>query len=368
MKKINILKYVIFCLIGLSLFGEPVKAGIRGDVITTLKQHSEVLDFKRPIKRISITNTEVADATVTSPTQVLISGKEYGTTTLVIWDDHDRYKSYKIQVNQERAEQQISLRIRFAEVNKTALKELGFDFLLRNKEINSQSVTAGTYPGKVATPNDPLNIGDNLEILLSVPTQNISTIINALHENKLLKVLAKPNLTAINGQEAKFLAGGEFPIPIVQGGMGLQSVTIQFKEYGIRLAFTPTILDSEYVRLKVETEVSSLDFENGITMSGFRIPSLITRRTNSTIELQNERYLVMSGLISDEIVKSEAKIPVLGHIPLFGKLFSSTKFQNKETELLVLVSPQIIKPMDKHELSEIDRQYFEGPFDEKVLR
>jgi pilus assembly protein CpaC len=357
---------ILFVIFAFLLFiPQTSLPGIKGNVITTLKQHAEVLDFGRPIKRISITNPEIADATVTTISQVLINGKEYGTTNLIIWDDADIYKSYKIVVKGERAEQQISLRIRFAEVNKSALKELGFDFLFKDKKIGNEIVTLGTFPGKVSTPNNPLNIGDNLELLLSSPSQNISTIINALQENKMLKVLAKPNLTAINGEEAKFLAGGEFPIPIVQGGMGVQSVSIQFKEYGIKLSFTPTILDSDYVRLKMETELSSLDFENGITLSGFRVPSLITRRASSTLELQNGRYLVMSGLLSDEIIKSEAKIPLLGHIPLFGKLFSSTKFQHKETELLVLVSPQIIHPMKKSELSKIDKQYFKGPFDEK---
>ena len=363
--KINIL-IILFVLTGILLFSPQIApAGINGDVITTLKQHAEVLNFGRPIKRISITNPEVADATVMTLSQVLINGKEYGSTNLIIWDDSDVYKSYKIHVKGERAEQQISLRIRFAEVNKTALKELGLDFLFKDKKIGSETGSLGSYAGKVSSPSNPLGIGDNLELLFSLPTQNISTIINALHENKLIKTLAKPNLTAINGQEAKFLSGGEFPIPIVQGGAGVQSVTLEFKEYGIRLSFTPTILDSDFVRLKMETEVSSLDFENGITLSGFRVPSLITRRASSTLELQNEHYVVMSGLLSEEIIKNEAKIPLLGHIPLFGKLFSSTKFQNKETELLILVSPQIIKPMKKEDLSKIDKQYFKSPFDEK---
>lgn len=355
--------FILTLLTGLS----TANAEIKGTLITTIKQHAEILEFGKPIKRVSITNPEVADATVTTPSQVLINGKEYGSTNLVVWDDNDNYTNYKVVVKGERAEQQISLRIRFAEINKTAMKQLGFDFLVKNQTVKGNILNVGTYPSKVSAPSDPLTIGDNLDMLFSIPTKDISSIIKALHENHMLKVLAKPNLTAINGQEAKFLAGGEFPIPIVQGGVGMQSVTIQFKEYGIRLSFTPTVLDSDYVRLKIETEVSSLDFENGIVLSGFNIPSLITRRASTTLELQNERYLVMSGLISDEVVKSEAKIPVLGHIPLFGKLFSSTHFQNKETELLVLVSPQIIQPMQKHDLPDIDQEYFKSTFNESKL-
>jgi pilus assembly protein CpaC len=161
----------------------------------------------------------------------------------------------------------------------------------------------------------------------------------------LLTVLAKPNLCVMDGSEASFLAGGKFPVPIVSGSSGMQTVTIHFEEYGIKLKFTPTVLDSEVVNIKVAAEVSSLDFDNGIILSGFRIPAINTRRTESMVELKEGQYLIIGGLLSNETAKTISKIPLLGSIPILGKLFSSSRFLNKESELLIMVAPQIVQAM-----------------------
>ena len=178
-------------------------------------------------------------------------------------------------------------------------------------------------------------------------------MLKALEDNNFISILATPNLSAISGSEASFLAGGEFPIPIVSGSMGMQTVTIQFKEYGVRLKFLPTVLDSNVVNIKVTAEVSSLDFENGVTLSGFQIPSLVTRKAETTVELDEGQYLVMGGLLSNDLSETLSRIPVLGHIPILGKLFSSKRYMNRESELLITLSPRIISPLSKEEIPEL---------------
>lgn len=308
--------------------------------------HSQVLQYTNPVGRVSIADPKIADATVTTPNQILVNGKEAGSTSLVVWDEQERFTSYNVIVRGAASTEQVMLRVRFAEVKRTAIRELGTDFLLRNRGVGDDLLTLGGFAGKVSVPNDPLLLSDNVDLLLSVPTQNFSAVIRALEENRLLTTIAKPNLSAINGTEASFLAGGEFPVPIVQGAAGLQMVTIVFKEFGIRLKFTPTIMDSNLVNVKVSTEVSSLDFENGIELSGFRIPALMTRRAETSVELQTGQYLIIGGLVSRETVKNLGRVPLLGQVPILSYLLRSERFKDEETELVVMITPQIVGAMD----------------------
>jgi pilus assembly protein CpaC len=190
-------------------------------------------------------------------------------------------------------------------------------------------------------------LNDNIDFFLSIPTRNIAAVVKALEEKNLLTTLAKPNLSAISGAEASFLAGGEIPIPILSGATG--QVTILFKEFGIRLKFVPTVLDSNLVNIKVATEVSSLDFDNGIILSGFRIPALISRKAETTVELRDGEHFIVGGLISNDIAKTSSKIPGLGHLPILGSLFSSSRFLNNESELIIMISPHIIQTMQEPE-------------------
>jgi pilus assembly protein CpaC len=312
-----------------------------------------VLDYANPIKRISITTPEVADASVTSSRQILINGKTAGKTSLVIWDENEHFTIYPIIVRREPAPYQIQLNVKFAEVEKNILKELGSDWLIKNQKIGSEKATFGSFAGKVSQPNDPLQLGETVDLFLSIPSRDISAIFKALEEKNLLTVLARPNLTTLDGVEASFLAGGEFPIPIVSGAAGLQTVTIQFKEFGIRLKFTPTMLDSGIINLQVATEVSSLDFENGIILSGFRIPALKTRKTDTMIEMKENEFLVIGGLLASDMAKTLSKIPVIGSIPILGKFFSSTRYLKDDTELIVVVSPKIAHTITESEVPKL---------------
>lgn len=329
---------------------------------------SELLEVSATVKRISIANPEVADASVTSPKQILINGKALGTTSMIVWDETEQYRIFKLIVHTEVSNHQVSLRVRFAEANRTALKEMGMNFLVK-QGIGKDRLSAGSFGGKAGTPADPFLLpfdnvpeqsrgdlresvlNDNIDFFLSIPTRNIAAVVKALEERNLLTTLAKPNLSAISGSEASFLAGGEIPVPIVSGATG--QVTILFKEFGIRLKFVPTVLDSNLVNIKVATEVSSLDFDNGIILSGFRIPALISRKAETTVELKDGEHFIVGGLIANDVAKTSSKVPGLGHLPILGNLFSSSRFLNNETELIIMISPHIIQTMQDDAVPEL---------------
>lgn len=311
--------------------------------ITIEPGHSQVLRYSQAISKVSIADPDVADASVISVSQLVLIGKSEGSTTLIVWDEQGNYRQQRVLVRRSVALHQVMLQVRFVEINRIAIRELGLDFLVKDRKIGSERVDVGGFAGNVVSPNDPLGLSEIVDFFIAVPTQNLTAMIKALEEKNLLTTLAKPNLSAREGSEASFLAGGEFPIPIVSGAAGMQTVTIQFKEFGIKLKFTPMVLDSNMVSLKVATEVSSLDFENGITLSGFRIPALSTRKTDTHVDLQEDHYLILGGLYSQEQVRAVSRIPLLGSLPVLGRLFSSTSFSNKESELMIMISPQIIK-------------------------
>ncbi|HSE25586.1 MAG TPA: hypothetical protein VLB68_28235, partial [Pyrinomonadaceae bacterium] len=181
---------------------------------------------------------------------------------------------------------------------------------------------------------------------------NTLATIRAMQTAGALRALAEPNLIAMDGQVASFLAGGEFPIPVVQGGGagGGTSVTIQFKEYGVRLNFKPTIIDEDHIRLELEPEVSTIDFANGVRFEGFVIPALRTRRARTGVELRDGQSFALAGLLDNSENRSLSKIPVLGDIPLLGNLFKSTQYQKQETELVFIVTADLVKPVNRDDL------------------
>ena len=164
---------------------------------------------------------------------------------------------------------------------------------------------------------------------------------------QIFRSLTEPNLLAVHGEEASFLAGGEFPYPVVQGGAAVGAVTIQWREYGIRLNFTPTIQSSGNIRLHVAPEVSTLDFANGLTLQGFNIPSILARRAETEIELADGQTFAIAGLIDNSILEDIDKIPVLGDIPILGSLFRSKELRQNKSELLVLVTPRLVQPVEQ---------------------
>jgi pilus assembly protein CpaC len=329
---------------------------------------STLLTLDSPLDRVSIPQPEIADVIVISPLQILINGKTLGETSLILWGKDRSVSILDLKVHSSREYKQVMLEVRFAEVDRSALKELGFDLVVFGNDVylgslgpkvstfnfNSSGNTGGIQSGGLQ-----MNLSDNADLFVSNPTNNIAAVIKALEQKGLIRVLAEPNLVTLSGKDATFLSGGEFPIPVVQGGGvgGFATVTIEWKEFGIKLDFLPTVLDTNIINLEISPEISSLDFTTGVTFSGFTIPALRTRRAHVTVELGNRETIAIGGLISKELVEAIARTPLLGQMPILGALFRSTKYQQDETEMLMLISPHIIQAYASGEAPELPDVY-----------
>jgi pilus assembly protein CpaC len=246
-------------------------------------------------------------------------------------------------------EAQILLGVRFANVDRSASLDLGVNLFSTGATNTIGQVGTGQFPsGQVSAQNGTakLSLSDALNVLLIRPDLNLVATIKALRARNLLEILAEPNVLAINGKPASFVAGGEFPFPTLQGGgAGLGAVTIQFREFGIRLQFLPTVTPRGTIRLQVMPEVSSLDFAHGLTFQGFNIPALSTRRIQTEIELESGQSFAIAGLLDNRLTETLDKVPGLANLPLLGKLFTTRSWQKQNTELLVLVTPEIVRPV-----------------------
>jgi len=250
---------------------------------------------------------------------------------------------------------QVQLQVRVAEVSRTKLKELGSSYA----SVNSTTVFAqGGGPATLGG-NNQQSLGTNVlsefagsavNLFLFNTGLNTAAFIRALKTNGALRALAEPNLIAMNGQTASFLAGGEFPIPVVQSGSSNGAVSVQFKEYGVRLNFKPTIIDEDHIRLELEPEVSTIDIANGVRFNGFVIPALRTRRAHTGVELRDGQSFALAGLLDNNETRSFSKIPLLGDVPVLGNLFKSESFQKQETELMFIITADIVKPINSDEV------------------
>ncbi len=252
---------------------------------------------------------------------------------------------------------QVQLQVRVAEVSRNKMREFGTSFATFNG-TNATYSNSGTGPSSLGGFNTPQNLIESvvspaLNLLLLNNSAGVAGMLRALRSQGAVRSLAEPNLIAMDGQQASFLAGGEFPVPIVQSGSNGTNVSIVFKEYGIRLSFKPTIIDEDHIRLEIEPEVSSIDYSNGVKFDGFVIPALKTRRAKTGIELRDGQSFALAGLLDNTEIQSFSKIPVIGDIPLLGNLFRSKSFQKQETELMFIITAQLVKPMNRDELPQM---------------
>jgi pilus assembly protein CpaC len=391
---------------------------------------STILDIGASIARVSLTVPDVADAMVTAPTQLLIHGKQPGTISMFVWDRMGAITTYEVVVRRDLtalaeqvkqlfageaitvtgsgtdvvlsgtvsskyvidkaadvaagyvekkenvvnllkqqegvASNQVMLRVRFAEVSRQAVQELGaswftgpggfHDYVAR---VSTQQFAAPALEGTrdslqgidkwgggrdtVTATGGKATFSDFLNIFLFNNKYNLGTVIRAMQDKGLFQSLAEPNLIATNGKEASFLAGGEFPIPVVQSGQSGNAISIIFKEFGVRLSFTPTVLGGDLINLKVKPEVSALDFANAIVLDGFRIPALTTRKTETEVELRDGQTFAIAGLLNNTVTDTMRKIPGIGDIPILGWLFKSKAMSKAQTELVVMITPSIIR-------------------------
>lgn len=259
---------------------------------------------------------------------------------------------------------QILLEVRFAEVDHGAMTNLGFNFIstpgstTRTLAVTGtqqygpiqlqQSSGTSTGGGSSAGLNQSnLSLSDLMNIFIYRPDINLGAVIKALQQKSVLQILAEPNLLTESGKEADFLAGGEFPFPVIQGGAAgtAPTVTIQFKQFGVSLKFTPDLNDDGTIHLKVRPEVSALDYTNAVTISGFFIPAISTRRVDAQVQLRDGQSFAIAGLVDNRVTDIYDKVPYLSSIPLLGEIFKSQSKNHTKTELLVLVTPHIVAPI-----------------------
>ena len=375
-------------------------------VVTAGRSTVVATDFA--VTRIAITNPEIADAVVVEPREILVDGKKAGTVSLIAWGSDTRRQydivvepsittleqqlqalfpgeAITVSVSDEaivlsgqvsstavmlRAgeiatlssakskvvnmlqgpggseSQQVMLQVRFAEVNRRALTELGLSLFANRANFAARSTTQ-QFAAPDFDAEKGLVFSDFLNLFYFNAKEGIGGVMRALQQRGGFQSLAEPNLIAYNGQEASFLAGGEFPVPVVQGATG--TVTVLFKEFGIRLNFKPTIA-GDVIRLKVRPEVSALDFANGVTLEGFRIPALTTRRAETDVELRDGQSFAIAGLLDNIRQDDTAAIPILSKLPIIGNLFKSKAERSEETELMVLITPRLVRPLNPDEV------------------
>ena len=398
---------------------------------------SVLINLETRVRRVLVSNPAVIDATATSPTQLVVTAKTPGTSSLILWDQagqskmldvlvdvdistlrdavQQAYPGEPVQVQAEegrvlisgtvsdprvsedlvkmagvfskdvinstipappRHEKQILLEVKFAEVDRSKLEQFGFNlfstgalntpFTTTTQQFspptNQASQLAGTFGQKVGTGSTTsstssstlsttaatsvaFTINDLLNVFLFRPDLNLGATLRDLQTKNILEILAEPNLMAISGKPARFLAGGEFPFPVVQGGTNVSAVTIQFRPFGVRLEFTGYITENNVVRLQVIPEVSTLDFTNSLTISGFTVPAISTRRAETEIELKDGQGFGIAGLLDHRTTVQLNKIPGISDIPILGQLFRSRNINRSNQELMVLVTPRIVDPV-----------------------
>ncbi|MGH9673855.1 MAG: type II and III secretion system protein family protein, partial [Bryobacteraceae bacterium] len=255
-------------------------------------------------------------------------------------------------------DKQILLRVKFAELNRTRSQAIGVNLLstgalntpgrITTGQFAAPSPTnlTGTIPGQIQGTSSNFTIADALNVFAFRPDLNLAAFVRALQSEGALQILAEPNLVTTNGKEASFLVGGEFPVPVLQGGANAGAVTIQFREFGIRLSFNPALTTNKTIKMFVRPEVSTIDLANAVSFSGFTIPALATRRMETNIELGEGQSFVIAGLIDDRVSETMAKVPGLASIPILGVLFKSREERKSKSELVVMVTPEIVNPLN----------------------
>jgi len=375
--------------------------------LTLVSGKSIVLRSTAPVSRVSIAAPEVADFLILSANEIYITGKAAGSTNLTLWQNNKLVAIYDLEVSydlshlkqqmheilpQEESLQvigtrdsitlsgkissavnlsqavalaksyapegkvnnfvevggvhQVMLEVRIAEMSKSLTRRLGINFAAQDGDQFAVSLLGGLtqLPGGLIAA-EPLFASEAVNALFRFDTGDITWtgIIDALKEDGLVKILAEPTLTTLSGQSANFLAGGEFPVPVPQG---LGTVAIEYKPFGVGLIFEPTVLSKDKISIQVTPEVSELDFSTAAVIEGFVTPGISTRRASTTVELGDGQSFAIAGLLRETVLTDVSKFPLLGEIPILGSLFQSKSFQKRNTELVIIVTPHLVKPLN----------------------
>ncbi|HVI52747.1 MAG TPA: type II and III secretion system protein family protein [Candidatus Sulfotelmatobacter sp.] len=391
---------------------QPKSEQPKGEQLLLAVGEGEFLTLPRPSLSVFIANPDVADVQVPSSTGIFVLGKKTGTTTLFAVDGdnrvvlrrsvvvrhnlveirdllHQRFPSYNFNLSSApgsvmiggvvnnpdevnavvntvtpllskdeklinslsvQRPTQVQLRVRIVEMSRNITQQFGFNW---QALMTPGNVVAGVLNGRdwYNDTTKTYNIATSAWSVLggySNGKYNVQTMLDALDAEGLISVMAEPNLTAVSGQTASFLAGGEFPIPVAQSGSSSSSsnaISIEFKPFGVALDFTPTVLSNDRISVMVRPEVSELSSDNGITMNGITIPGLTVRRVETTVELASGQSFAVGGLLQDNMHDSVSRLPGLGNLPVLGKLFSSQDYQNNKSELVVIVTAYLVRPV-----------------------
>jgi pilus assembly protein CpaC len=409
--------FLSLAVLGTGRAAPPQNLGTTQQLLHVFVGKSVVINVQERLKRVLSSNPAAVETLVTSPTQIVVEGKAAGNSTLTLWDEVGNsqmldvtveldisglraaigraYPGQPIDVQTDGGrlilsgnvsaahvsdevaklageygqvvnsltvpdshDRQILLEVKFAEVDRTKLEQLGFNIFSTGAantpgtistqqfgapSLNNQLQNAIGAPLKGFTTN--LNITNLLNIFLFRPDLNLGATIQDLEQKSVLEILSEPNLLALNGQKASFLSGGEFPYPVLQSAQNVGAVTIQFRPFGVRLDFTANVGQDNVIRLHVAPEVSSLDFTNAVTISGFTVPALSTRRAETEIELKDGQSFGIAGLLDHRAQVEMSKIRGLADIPILGQLFRSKMLNRSNSELVVIVTPHLVDPI-----------------------
>ena len=379
--------------------------GTLGKLVVTVGK-SLIIDSPLDIRRLSVADGNLAEAVAVNPREVLLNGKAPGDTSLIVWQQDGARLVYDLTVRMSTArldavrqqiardfpnddisvtfendtafvrgtvkdvtaaeriiamastlgktvnllrvqipqvEPQIVLKVRFADVDRSVSTDLGVNFA--SGAFNQQSAIGTGTPLTLAD-GALSGFGSAVNILLFRRDINLAAAIQALESKRLLEMLAEPNLLAISGQQASFLAGGEFPFPVVQPSSGgASAITLMWREYGVRLSFLPTVTARGTIRLKVAPEVSSLDYTNSVSVQGLTVPGLSSRRVQTEVELESGQSFVIAGLLDNQVTDNFSKIPGISNIPVLGKLFQTKSVSRSNSELMVIITPELVRPI-----------------------
>jgi pilus assembly protein CpaC len=381
--------------------------------INVLVGQSRVINFDKPIGRFSVSNPDIAEAVLVAPDQVLVNGKAFGQVNFIAWEQKGSrflvfdvfvrtnlslidaqiralfpkddirlsqangsvvisgsvsdakkgeqvdqvvqaagFKTVNMLQSPVRDAAQVQLQVRVAEVSRSHGRDLGASFGTASNGTSVFSNPSGPAELIKADGGSMFSTFASSAVNLFLFNSGLGTqaFIHALQSQGAIRELAEPNLIAMDGQQASFLAGGEYPVPVVQNGNGGSAVTVVFKEYGVRLNFKPTIIDEDHIRLELEPEVSTIDFANGVKFDGFLIPALKTRRAKTGVELRDGQSFALAGLLDNGESRSLSRIPVISSVPVLGSLFKSKSFQKNETELMFIITAQLVKPVNRDDL------------------
>jgi len=356
----------------------PTPNGLPCDVVLLLAGTSRIFSFPTPITRVSVANPRIADIQIVNPNQLMLIGAQPGLTTLALWDMWGQFQQRQVRVEKE-SHEQVLLNVVVAQINRTKLENEGIDL-----STALHGVSLAGLPGNVATPYSPiipLNIFPSLgpspltgvasstvplglqgtmapggtltplllsnKITYALATQNgpfqSNEFFQFLESHELARILAEPRILANSGEEAKFLSGGEIPIVIAQA----LNTSIVFKQFGTSVVFVPTVIGDDEIELVVKPEVSQPDYTQGVQMFGFNVPAFITQRAETQVRMKNNQTLIIAGLIQDNIQQQVNKVPYMGDIPFAGALFRNTSYSRIKTELMMTVTPQLVRPIPK---------------------